>query len=162
MIRVGFSTHTNNIMSRVIRWFTHSKVSHVWLLVEDTFFGVDMVMEATETGFRLIPYANFVAEGNTIVAVLEPAYPLDTGVQTAVHWLGERYDFAGLFGSAFVMLGRWLKRKWRNPLDAPKSMFCSEAVTRVLQASAYPGAEALDSSATTPQDLLVFLGREKA
>jgi len=162
MIRIGFSTHQNNVMSRLIRWFTGSKVSHTWLLIEDAFFGVEMVMEATETGFRLIPYTNFKAEGNDIVAVLDPAHPLDAGVRQAALWLGERYDFTGLFGSAFVLLGRWLKRKWRNPFDAPQSMFCSEAVTRVLQAAAYPGAQNLDPAATTPQDLLDFLGRGKA
>lgn len=159
MIGVGFSTHTANPISRLIRWFTGSKVSHCWLLLEDSFFGVDvlMVMEATETGFRLIPYENFKAQGNDVVAVIVPDHSLDAGIKHAVRWLGAGYDFAGLFGSAFVMLGRWFKRRWRNPLDSPRSMFCSEAVTLVLQAAAYPGADKLDPSATTPQDLLHFL-----
>jgi hypothetical protein len=162
MVRVGFSTHTKSVLSRIIRWFTGSKASHTWLIIEDTFFGVEMVMEATETGFRLIPFENFKAEGNDIVAIIEPVYPLDVGVRQAVRWLGESYDFAGLFGSVVVMLGRWLKRKWRNPLDRAQSMFCSEAVVRVLQASLYPGSEKFDPSATTPQDLLDFLKSEKA
>jgi len=162
MIRVGFSTHTKSILSRIIRWFTKSKASHAWLLITDSFFGVEMVMEATETGFRLIPFENFKAEGNDIIAIIDPAYPLDVGVHQAVRWLGEGYDFAGLFGSAFVMLGRWFKRKWRNPWDRPHSMFCSEAVVRILQASQYPGSEKFDPAATTPQDLLDFLKSEKA
>lgn len=162
MIRVGFSTHTKSILSRIIRWFTGSKASHAWLLVDDPFFGMEMVMEATETGFRFIPYDNFKAEGNDIVAVLEPAYPLDEGVRQAARWLGESYDFAGLFGSIFVMMGRWLRRKWRNPFDKAHSMFCSEAVVQVLQAAKYPGAEKFDPSATTPQDLLDFLQSGKA
>lgn len=156
MIRVGFSTHEKNVMSRMIRWLTGSKASHAWLLVEDTFFGLEMVMEATETGFRLIPYDNFKAEGNDIVTVLEPPYALDVGVQQAARWLGESYDFAGLFGSVLVLLGRWLKRKWRNPVASSKSMFCSEAVVRVMVAASYPGAEAFDPEGTTPQDLLDF------
>lgn len=156
MVKVGFSTHGNNIVSRLIRWLTKSKASHAWLLVEDPFFGLEMVMEATETGFRLIPLANFKAEGNNIVALLEPSSPLDEGVKQAGKWLGEHYDFAGLFGASVVILGRWLRRKWRNPFGSPKSMFCSEAVVRVMQASKFPGAEGLDPEATTPQDLLDF------
>ena len=156
MIRVGFSTQLKNPLSRLIRYCTGSKASHAWLLVEDTFFGLEMVMEATETGFRLVPYANFKAEGNDIVAVLEPPYSLDLGVHEAARWLGRRYDFAGLLGSFFVILGRWLRRKWRNPLASPRAMFCSEAVVEVLQAAKYPDSSALDPASTTPQDLLDF------
>ena len=156
MVRVGFSTRTKNIFSRLIRWLTGSKTSHTWLLFEDSFFCLPMVMEATETGFRLIPYDNFKAEGNDIVAVIEPPYPLDEGVQQAARWLGERYDFTGLLGSVIVLLGRWFKRKWKNPLAASKAMFCSEAVVWVMRAAKYPGSEAFDPEATTPQDLLDF------
>lgn len=156
MIRVGFSTQQKNVFSRVIRWITGSKASHAWILFDDTFFGLNMVMEATETGFRLIPYENFKAEGNDVVAVVEPPYPLDDGVHQAARWLGEKYDFAGLFGSIFVMFGRWLRRKWRNPFAGARSMFCSEAVVRVMQAARFPGSEAFDPEATTPQDLLDF------
>jgi hypothetical protein len=156
MVRVGFSTRTKNIFSRAIRWLTGSKTSHTWLLFDDTFFGLPMVMEATEVGFRLLPYDNFKAEGNDIIALIEPPYALDEGVQQAARWLGERYDFTGILGSVFVLLGRWLKKKWRNPLAGSKSMFCSEAVVRVMQAAKYPGSDAFDPEATTPQDLLDF------
>lgn len=161
MIRVGFSTRTKSIFSRLIRWFTGSSVSHAWLVYDDAFFGEDMVIEATEVGFRLIPLANFKAEGNDVVAVVEPKSPLDVGLRAARTWIGESYDFGGLLGASVVILGRWLKRKWRNPLDSPRSMFCSEAVVMVLQASSYPGAEKLDPSATTPQDLLNFLAPDR-
>ena len=159
MVRVGFSTQTDNVLSKVIRWITGSRVSHAWFLIEDSFFRVPMVMEATETGFRLIPYDNFKAEGNDIIVVLETVYSLDAGVQEATRWLGERYDFAGLFGAIFVLLGRWLRRKWRNPLASAKAMFCSEAVVRVLQSAQYPGASVFDPASTTPQDLLDFFAR---
>jgi len=149
-------------MSGLIRWFTKSKVSHAWLLFDDTFFGLQMVLEATEVGFRVLPFANFQAEGNDIVAVVQPAAPLEDGLKDAAQWLGESYDFVGLFGTSFVLLGRWLHRKWKNPLASPHAMFCSEAVTRVLQAANYPGSEALVPASTTPQDLLDFFSRTGA
>ena len=156
MIRVGFSTCKTNVLSRIIRWFTKSQASHAWLLVEGSFLGMDMVMEATEGGFRITPYETF-KKGHDIVAVLDTAFPLDSGVRTAAAWLGERYDYLGLFGSAFVMLGRWMKRKWKNPLDEPHAMFCSEAVAFIIKESGYPGSESMDPSSTTPQDLMDFL-----
>lgn len=155
MIKVGFSTCKRNVLSRIIRWFTRSQASHAWLLVEGSFLGMDMVMEATEGGFRLTSYETF-RKGHDIVKIVEPSFPLDEGARKAAAWLGESYDYLGLVGSAVVILGRWLRRKWRNPLDAPRSMFCSEAVVFVLQADGYPGADKLDPSATSPQDLLDF------
>lgn len=160
MIKVGFSTHQKSIVSKIIRWFTKSKASHTWVLFEDTFFGMEMVMESTDTGFRVVPFANFKAEGNDIVALVDPVAPLDEGVKAAAAWLGESYDFGGLFGSAFVLLGRWLRRKWANPWASAHAMFCSEAVVRVLQAAKYPGSSAFDPEATSPQDLLDFFAKE--
>ena len=75
----------------------------------------------------------------------------------AALWLGKRYDYVGLVSAFFVMVARWLRRKIRNPLQDPRGLFCSEAVAHVLQQSRYPGAENLDPSATTPEDLRVLL-----
>lgn len=157
MIRVGFSTHKSNFLSATIRIFTGSKVSHTWLLVEDEpFFGIPMVMEATEVGFRYIPFETFKSK-NDVVEVLTPTHPLDKGVHVANAWLGDSYDFLGLLMSFFVVVGHWVKRKVKNPVHSSRSMFCSEAVVRVLQASDYPGVADLDPSSTTPQDLLSLL-----
>lgn len=156
MIRVGFSTCRKNLISRIIRWFSKSQTSHAWLLLEGSFLGMDMVLQATEGGFQLTPYETFKS-GNDVVCLIEPVCPLDEGVRKAADWLGGNYDYFGLIGSAVVLIGRWFKRKWKNPLNAPHAMFCSEAVVYVLQAANYPGAAALDPSATTPQDLMDFL-----
>lgn len=115
-----------------------------------------MVMEATEVGFRYIPLASF-EKNNDIIEVVTPRFPLDVGVHAANYWLGESYDFVGLVASFFVILGRWLKRKVKNPVQNPRAMFCSEAVTRVLQLSGYPGTSDLDPASVTPQDLLDLL-----
>jgi hypothetical protein len=156
MIRIGFSTVTSNLVSRIIRWFSRSKASHAWLLVSDETFGLELVMEASEMGFRLVPFESFKKK-NTIVALFDPVVPLESGVKEAATWLGESYDFLGLFGALFVILGRWLKRKWKNPFHSSKSMFCSEAVVRVLQSVAYPGTEGMNPDSVTPQDLLDLL-----
>jgi hypothetical protein len=158
MIKVGFSTHRRNPLSALVRFLTGSKASHCWLLIQDEpFFGIPMVMEATEVGFRYIPLSVFKAR-NDIVAVVSSPYPLEKGVHAANAWLGKNYDFLGFFSTFFVLVGRWLKRKIKNPVRSSRAMFCSEAVARVLQASGYPGISGLDPSSVTPQDLLDLLG----
>jgi len=118
-----------------------------------------MVMEATEVGFRYIPFSVFSGK-NDVLEVITPPHPLDKGVHMANAWLGESYDFVGLFSTFFVIVGRWLKRKVKNPGQSSRAMFCSEAVTRVIQASEYPGTVDLDPASVTPQDLLDLLKKD--
>lgn len=158
MIRVGFSTQKKNPISKIIRKLTGSTVSHAWLVFDDPVFEREMVIEATETGVVMTPFDVFSVR-NDVVEILTPRISLHSGLKTAGQWLGESYDFTGLFGTAIVLLGRWFKRRWKNPFNNAKAMFCSEFVVRVLQESGYPGSECLDPSATTPQDLREFMCR---
>jgi hypothetical protein len=132
------------------------------LLLDEPYFGIEMVMEASVDGFHLVPYDVFSAKHDLIIVVsLDPAQSaaVEGAVKRAATWLGQEYDVGGLFGNAFVLIGRWFRRKWKNPLASSKSMFCSEAVVRVLQSAEYPGTSDLDPETTTPQDLMDFLGR---
>lgn len=156
MIRVGFSTSTA-WYSRVIRWFTRAKCSHAFLIVD--VMGVELVLEEGVTGYSTRTLENMVKSGSTIVQIVEPCVPLDKGVTWSMARLGQRYDYAGLFGMAWVVFWRALKKRVANPLASHKAMFCSEEVVRVLQESGYPGADALDAPSTDPETLRVFLTR---
>lgn len=156
MVKIGFSTARNNPLSSLIRAFTGSKASHAWMLLRVQPFDREMVFEATEWGVRLIPWEVF-RRRYRIVAVFEPKVPLDAAMTRAGAHLGAYYDFAGLVGMAVVMLGRWLRRKWRNPLNAARAMWCSELVAHVLRWAGHPGAEKLVPTRTSPQDLLDLL-----
>jgi hypothetical protein len=158
--RIGFSTGKGNPVSAIIRFFTGSRASHAWLLVHDPLFDMELVMEAHEVGFRLVPFKTF-RKANRIVAIVDPQHPLDPGVREAAKWLGSQYDFRGLFGMMFVIAGRVFRRKWKNPFRSARSMFCSEAVVRVLRASGFPDATRLSAEDTTPQDLMDFFVKEK-
>jgi len=159
MVCIGFSTQRRNLVSRFIRWVTSSEASHTWLLMHDPLFDMYMVMEAHELGFRLVPFSRF-SRHNDVVAVFEPEQDLSAGLHAAAHWLGYVYDFAGLLGGLWVMLGRVLtRRRWRNPFRSRKALFCSEAVVRLLKAGRFTGAEKLHPEETTPQDLRDFLRR---
>jgi len=159
-VRVGFST-SNRLVSRVIRLVTKSKVSHVWLLVSDSFLGTDMVMHATMGGFQMLGYEAF-KKTHKVVAILDLQHPVDEGIRKAIPLLGFGYDYTGLFGAGFVIIGRWLKRKWKNPFQAPSKLFCSEIVTFVLQEGGLPGSESLDQSGSNPEILLDLLSTNQA
>ncbi len=157
MVFVGFSTPRRwNPLSALIRAMTRSRTSHAWLLVEDPLFDLRLVLEAHSSGFRLVSFTRFVKE-NRVVAVVEPAHPVEGGLPLAGEWLGESFDVLGLFGIFLTLLARWVRqRPWRNPFPTPSALFCSEAVVRTLKAAHYPGSERLDDEATTPADLLEF------
>jgi len=157
MTRVGFST-TKNVTSRIIRWFTKSRASHAWLLYHDWDWEMDLVMEATEGGFKLTSFERFKGE-NEIVRIFEPKYPVDPGVKKLAAKLGEGYDYLGLFGMVINVVGRWLKRKWKNPWASADKVFCSEAVAEALKLAEYPGFN-LDPTVTEPEDLLEFFEQE--
>jgi hypothetical protein len=155
MVRIGFST-TNSWVGRAIRWLTKSTVSHVFLLFE--FAGREWVVEAGWNGVVIIPWSKFQAQ-NVVVKLIDvpEAYSIDLG--RTLDMVGEPYDYSGLLGMTWVMVGRWLRKKWHNPTQSGKALFCSEMVVILLQQSGYPGADTLDSHSTSPDDLLKFLER---
>ena len=151
---IGFSTPSYfNPVSALIRWIQKSKVSHAWLMYHDVDFDLDMVMEAHELGFRLIPYDQF-KKHNTVVEVVSPDVNIDAGLKLLSRSLGSAYDYPGLLGMGVVLLGRWLHKKWKNPLASPKHMFCSEAIVKALQASNSVKAQDLVADQTSPQMLM--------
>lgn len=156
-MRVGFSTDRKSWLSGLIRKLTKSQASHTWLLYKDLDWAEDIVMDAHWSGWRLIPFSDFQKQ-NDIVKVVEIKHDLDPGMKLTLRWFGTNYDYAGLFKMAFVMFGRWLGRKVKNPGQSARSVFCSEAIVRVLQASKYPKSETLIPEETSPQDLLNFFG----
>jgi hypothetical protein len=158
-IRIGVSTPKRwNPLSPLLRRIMGTPYSHIWLLLDDALFDVDMVLGTETHGFQLIPYERFV-KGQNVIKVFDPdpSYRLDIGLRAVAPLIGEPYDDVGLIGMAWVMLGRWLKRKFRNPLASAHALFCSESVAMVLVKSAVPEAAALIPARATPRDVVDVL-----
>jgi hypothetical protein len=154
VVSIGFSTPKSfNPVSWIIRKLTKSRASHTWFLYYDADFEMWMVMEAHELGFRLIPFERF-RNRNEVVAIFTTKTSLSDGLKWAAKWLGTAYDFGGLIGMAWVVLGRILKRRWRNPLQNSHAMFCSEMALTVLQLSGVGWSKLAEPHETSPQDLL--------
>lgn len=162
MTLIGFSTpNWFNPISWLVRKITKSRASHTWFLYYDEDFQMFMVMEAHELGFRLLPYDRFMRE-NVIVSLWSTSEDLKDGLRWASRWLGSTYDFGGLFGMAKVLIGRILKRKWKNPTQSSNAMFCSEMAVTVLKRSQVKWVQELEPSEVSPQDLLDLFERQAA
>ena len=161
MIRIGFSTpNWFNPVSWLVRKLTGSRASHTWFVYWDQDFGLDMVMEAHELGFRLVPFERW-KRFNTVVAMFAPRRPIDTGVkQLAREQLGAHYDYTGLLGMAVVRLGRWFKRKWVNPFRDAKHVFCSEALALAMRWSGGYEDFKEDPETVDPEALMLYLSAD--
>jgi hypothetical protein len=148
---VGFSTSTWHPASMLVRWWTKSRVSHTFLLYDDTNIGLPMVYDVSFTGLRLIPYSVFLRD-NKVVEEIKIEEDLTPGLQVVSRWLGRRYDWGAFFGFC-----RLFAKRVRHPSPDPKELICTEAVIHVLRLAGYPEAASLDPKRTSPQALLDFL-----
>lgn len=158
MIRVGFSHGKGfrGLFSRIIMKFMGRPYSHTWLLLDGPhgFRGNSVILESTLEGFRLVPYETY-DKTNVIVKIIDPPFPLDSGVDKSISLLGEEYDTPGLFGMIWVILFRkWFHKKIRNPFRNSHSMWCSEAVAFIIKSSEnYPNAVDIDPGRMSPEDV---------
>lgn len=159
--RIGFSRAKgiSGLVSRIIMAFTGAKASHTWLLFYSKEMRKELVLDAHETGFRIVGYDLF-KQKNYIVEVYRPKVCIDDAVPVAAEWLGTPYDFEGLFGGIVVKLGQWLKLKWKNPVRSVGKVYCSESVIRACAAVAYPGMEVLDPNDADPWELRNLLAKD--
>lgn len=151
-INIAFST-TNSLLSRTIRWFTRSKVSHSLITFRDETLDKVFVMEANGRGFMLVPWAKW-RTGNTMIARyridIEPELQLES-LRSLANMLGAEYDYKSLL--AFVL--RRFASRMKNPLDDSKKLICSEAVAKFLHGTLHDDMKVFREYGTwTPEDLL--------
>lgn len=150
MVRIGFS-RTNKWLSRLIRWFTSSEVSHAFLEYFDENVQQVMVLDVAFDGYKVVPRSLFEKD-NEVVTMLEPPVDLSPGLRIVAKWLGKRYDWR-----AFISFHRWFRNFKAHPTENPKTLICTEMVVCALKLSDYPGAQSLDTKGTSPNELLEFL-----
>jgi hypothetical protein len=150
---IGFST-TNGVPSRLVRLFTKSRASHSFLLV--VLEGNEFVLQADWNGVVLTPNGQYVKD-NVVVDIVPSPVPIE--LSKALALADTPYDYSGFVGMAWVALGRWFKKKWKNPLNSRKALFCSEMIGNLLKDAGWAAASHLDTSSLSPQDLLDLLKR---
>lgn len=144
---------TRGVLSRLIRWATNSAASHVAIGVD--LAGVPLLLQADIGGVQTTLRERFIQRGHVVVAEYECATLPPIALAGAVSCIGEHYDYVGLLGYAFVMLGRHFGRKVRNPLASSKATVCSEFVLSLDPRGEHvPDWATLAADRTSPEDLL--------
>lgn len=149
MLYIGFST-TDLLISKVIRWVTKSPTSHAFFLFDCN--GVEMVFEASLFGTRLVPWKIF-QNTEKVIKITKLPYSSQEVMTPLLEDLSSPYDFGGLIGSSFVVIGRWFRKKWTNPWNDPHRSFCSEIVAKRLKDIGDPNLQDCNPSCMTPKDL---------
>lgn len=149
-----------NPLSALVRWVTNSKASHCFLIINDPLMKYELILQASIGGIQLTSYDIF-KKRHTIVQEFDTGPKMIIGLQSMCNQIGDTYNYVGLFGMIFVMLGRWFKKKFNNPFHSATSMFCSEAVCLAVQAANYPWFKDLKDYDTDPNDLLLICSTNK-
>ena len=143
-------------MAWAIRFITKQKASHAWISFYDEFLDQRMVMEASNTGYRLLPIGYWARQfpGLKTWVFVYRKDGIEIGVKEIAKKLGTEYDVRFMLWHATK---RWFKRLWNHPGNSPNKMACSEANVRIMQVANVPGSSVLDPELMTPGDLLCFL-----
>lgn len=153
-LKIVFSTSKSPV-SALIRKLTKSPTSHVFFV-----FDVGPKELMLEAGFSGIEFSDYKKYAKNHIIVAE--YQIAAGdkrkeyLYKALEFLDTKYDFGGLFGGLWVLVGRWFRQSWKNPLHNSRAMFCSEYVATILQQMGHPKLKDLNPSEVTPKDLLGF------
>lgn len=155
-IKVGFSK-TNSLISRSIRWFTDSDVSHCYIRMYDPFLESDIVIHSDWPGVVIIQSQRFLSE-NTPVEEFEIFDPnMRKAFLANLKFLGNGYRWKGIWHRFKIQIFRkwfkWLKRKIQNLAEDPKKMIC---VDFVLHNTNDAGITNLPFNVLTSNDLLAW------
>lgn len=153
MITVAFSTPKRwTLLSSAIKWFTKSKVSHCLIGVE--VHGIKMFLHCTAGGVILTPRQKY-ERSNLILNEYKLRSDVSDALAHAYSHLNDAYDYAGIFGFAWIIIcWRIFRRRIRNPVASAKAMWCSEFVLHLNHAGAIPEWQGLDPELTHCQHLL--------
>ncbi len=122
-VRIVF-TASQSWFGRMIRWFTKSKVSHVF--IEFPVWDRRMAIEATVGGTRMV-LAHKVR--HDVVAEYRLNVDTKSALIKLMPYLGTPYDYSGLLLLAWAKIAAdWAKAKYRQPFYGTKAAKCSELV----------------------------------
>lgn len=153
MISIGFST-TKSMISRLVRWFTGSTASHSLVIFD--WLDQKWVIASEWDGVKIVTLDSFIGGGGIIVKTFDTTLSMDE-LKPLLNDLGMAYDYTGLFGAIFPIIGRWFKKKWHNPWDNAQAVFCSEVIVMWLQGLKFKAVEGVLPADITPQTLMELL-----
>lgn len=159
-VRIGFS-RADSFISRGIRWFMGSSISHTYLRFKDEFLDTEFIAHADWPGVILVQVDRFMDEN-----VIVEEYEFDTkackpALIAILKLLGTKFDRLALLGWAWtIAFRRWISIKMdniadaQNILDNPKKLIC---VNFCLRWSNLAQITCIPVKSMNPQGLLKYL-----
>lgn len=148
-IKIGFSA-SNSFIARFIRKISKSEVSHTFVSFYDEDLGMQVVMEASWSGYRIIPYNKFL-EITTPIYEFIYNKDLSENLKWSAKSLTKSYDW---LSAMWLLIKKWVGKKIKNPFRDSKKWHCTEAIIRMLQYSGI--AMELKAEDAWPKDLLEY------
>jgi len=150
---IGFSA-SNSFISKAIRWFRKSHVSHTFIIINrgDRL----LVLEAGKRQVHITTYDKHYKKG--YVELYKPKasdYMIDKAIDTVIaQHLEKPYGYFQLLGFALVSILKRFNIKITNPIG--RGTICSEVVLSYLRALKLQLDKfmELDKDTTAPDDLL--------
>lgn len=153
-IMFGFSS-TRSFVSRLIRWFLNSEISHTFVAVDA--FNTRLIIGADEGGLNWEDVSRFKAK-TQVRLVLRPKKDLTGEFEAFVkRYAGVEYDWisAGIGGIKTRLKWLWrLAKKVLLSWTKPDRMNCAEVTGHLLQSGRYSFMADANLESTSAQDLL--------
>jgi len=150
---IGFSTQPENILSKIIRWFTRAKASHAII-----FLNKHIILEATEWEVKPTSWKKFKKNNSLIYKfrIKKSKREIEKALNVAMEYLNVPYDVMNIVGQIIVrtidiLFHIKIRNKWGNEA----SLQCSEYMYKYLKALDIP-IEIDDVESISPQFIIEF------
>jgi len=149
---IGFSTTKDSFISKAIRWFRSSHVSHTFIILDRY-----TVLEAGFFKVRMNPLKKYFKKSE-YVEIYKPKEVDSSTIERAIGKImdlrGRRYGRLQLLGFIWIWLLRKLFIDPKNPFT--KGIICSELVYLYMKELGCKGIEDYTKDEVAPDDLLVI------
>jgi hypothetical protein len=161
---IGFETRERHWVSRLIRWFTASEWSHVFLVLPpDPVTGRREILEANASGIHKAFLDKYHKPGARFI-LFQPDTTkarVDDALTACLRLVGRSYGFLQYLGYLPMIALRRLGFRVNNPISAGR--VCSELALRYCQLLHLDERfDALDRDSVLPQELIEIIeGNER-
>lgn len=147
---LGFS-YGNGWLSKIIKWFINSDVSHTYIKIKKGLMDSNICFHSDPEGVVIQLEETFNAENNVVEEYEIEDERVEKSITRNLKFLGKKYDYMRLVNWAwFIAFKRWVKLKMKNPTEAPGKIICVDLVIRILNGA---GVTCLGYGNMTPSDL---------
>lgn len=148
-MKIAFVTSADNLLSKLIKWFTKSQWTHVMLILDDTVDGDSIIIEASALhGICLNLLSKYANRKLEIYKDIQDIWDINA----IKSYIGQNYGYLQLLGIGLVKIFK-LKH---NPFG--KSEVCSELVLHWLLTTPYSSEfKDLDPNIVSPEDIYRIL-----